>query len=767
VGSADHTFYGLESDGSLRWKLETGEIIDSAAVLLRAGISGPGETLIVPSGDGYLYNVLAADGSVLWKFDARVSPRASYNNWWEGNVAVGVDGGLYAGNTNFNYYAIDPTGVLRWTYPTESNAWSLAAFDDVGRVFWGSVDTFVHAVDTSGAGLWKKRTLGFVSASAAVGSDGTVYIGSFDSNLYALDPTDGKAKWSYKTADHIYSSVALGETGGRTSVVYLTSTDGRAIALDTAGRVLWEYDTGDPIRSSPVLGREPGSEGMVLYFGSGNGKLYALDARTGQRRWSFDTTPSDDELRDRNDLNGSPALGAKGIYIGGEHGNLWYVPYDYCLRAVEDARCAAGGAGELPDRASGFFWVTPGGSTILDKREPLIDVPVSSLLTLRLLEREGGKTLDVGVCNRPVGCSDSGLIVHADPPFPFRVEKSADGHYLHLIPEGFLLPDTEYRISVSADIHNPGASVGNLTLGGSRRRRVEDTLTFRTTAPASGAFPLTIRPNSADAIEWTRLAAPMPPMLPSLNQIGFDYLDWIIAPVHAAEDGRLVLWAVGAKRDAADVLRADPESPFALPLSGRTAGSAFSVANRDFTMPITGIPIPFNLLELRGDLTPAGRVRPGATAFADADVLSIPTFGPYLALGGLANDWFKKLVVAGTYTTRRYDGPANHRPPGLSISEIELLAPTNDRAGRVTARFANAEGAAYISEEHRPAIVLIDRASHEAVSLDYAANLAPTTDAAGNLTGVSLNIPPGTELPTQLDAVLVFDAFPLESRRLR
>jgi hypothetical protein len=33
VGSADRTFYALHPDGTLRWKLLTGEIIDSAALL--------------------------------------------------------------------------------------------------------------------------------------------------------------------------------------------------------------------------------------------------------------------------------------------------------------------------------------------------------------------------------------------------------------------------------------------------------------------------------------------------------------------------------------------------------------------------------------------------------------------------------------------------------------------------------------------------------------------------------------------------------------
>ena len=66
-------------------------------------------------------------------------------------------------------------------------------------------------------------------------------------------------------------------------------------------------------------------------MGSANGNLYALDAGTGRRRWSFDTTPRDPVLKDRNDLNSSPALGRRGVYIGGEHGRIVFVPYDWCL----------------------------------------------------------------------------------------------------------------------------------------------------------------------------------------------------------------------------------------------------------------------------------------------------------------------------------------------------------------------------------------------------------------------------------------------------
>ena len=61
------------------------------------------------------------------------------------------------------------------------------------------------------------------------------------------------------------------------------------------------------------MGRGPGSD--IVYFGAGNGLLYALNASDGTPRWSYDTTPADPELGDRNDVNGSPALGQTGIVI--------------------------------------------------------------------------------------------------------------------------------------------------------------------------------------------------------------------------------------------------------------------------------------------------------------------------------------------------------------------------------------------------------------------------------------------------------------------
>lgn len=764
-GSADNFFYVLNTHGELVWRFETGEIIDSAAALIQYEVASKGIAVVVPSGDGFLYCLDTENGDLLWKFDASIYPRSSYNDWFEGNVAIGYDGTIYAGNTNFNYYALYPDGQLKWVYRTGANNWSQAALADDGTLFLGSNDTKIRAIRPDGNEKWTRRTLGFISASAAVGSDGTVYIGSFDSYLYALDPERGRIKWKFKTGDHIYASPALGaDSAGNTIALYFGSTDGVLYALDTKGALLWRYDTGAPIRSSAVIGRAPkGEKGTIVYFGCGNGRLYALNSEDGSRRWHFDTTPSDPELVDRNDLNGSPALGSTGIYIGGEHGQLWYVPYDYPLH-VSDSRCSTDPGEDLSADLTGLFYVTPGGGLIVDE---MPNLPPTTTISLRLVVREGGNTLNARLCRAPFGCSDQDLSISTEPEFPIRWELSADGRFLHLIPIGFLDSNVEYRIHISGNYYTEGFHLGNLTLGGRKTGRFDTDFTFKTN-PSTSVFPLQISDRKSTVLEWTRLSVPIPPMLTSLNQIGFDYLDWLMGPIMIGKPndqgiGRCILWAIGGKRDPRGRLIPDPDSNFILPLSGYYRGDSFILENRNFEMSITGIPIPFNLFQIRGQLDADLQVGSEASAFAETKVLGIPTFGPLLVLAGLANNGWRKLLAFGTYLTRRCPGRyASTRPKGISLTSFEYQIPTRNQAGWVIAKFTLEPDVSYPLTEHRPAIIMFDPERIEALSLNYNQNLEVEPDPRGNLSIVKLTIPKGTNLPPSLTAVVTIDVFPLE-----
>lgn len=760
-GSADHYFYALNPEGTLNWKYETGEIIDSAGALTPGAIT-------FTSGDGHMYHFKTGEMPMsqrpVWVYEAELRPDVSYNRWFEGNVAVGFDGTYYSGNTNFLYYAINPDGTLKWTYPTTSNNWSMAALGDDGSIYWGSLDTYIRSVAPDGNEIWRKRTLGFVAASAAIGSDGTVYIGSFDSNLYALDPQTGAVKWKFPTSDHIYASAALQtDAQGNTTAILFGSADGSFYAVDPQGKLLWKYDTGDPIRSSSALGMGPDGNSQIVYFGDGNGKLYALNAADGSVRWAFDTTSSETELADRNDLNGSVALGKTGIYVGGEHGQLWYLPYDYCLHN-QDARCSEDSA--LPQDFTGLYYVSPGGNTS-ESFPPTL--PSSAMLTLRLTVRKDGETIGARLCDAPVGCPADALTISLEPSVPLSVSHSADGRYIYVRPQEFLQPGQTYKVKASGKYYTGGFRLSNMTLGGSEAGTFTDEFSFQ--VEHAPDLPLSLDAEKSTAFEWTRLAAPIPPMLPSLNQIGFDYIEWIVAPVLVTppdekEQGKFVLWAIGARRAEDGSLVPDPQSDFTLPLNGRYQGADFIAIDQKFPMPITGINIPFNLFELRGRFNNDGRTTYPA-AYASTDTLSIPTFGPYLVIAGLANNWYKEMLVSGTYITRPYDGTANHAPDGIRVSDLAFSSPTKDADGSVTAILTLDPGTDYPAAEHRAGLLLVDASTREAIYMDYKAALSTKTDTDGNVQSVTLSLPKGMVLPEKLDAYVILDVFPIFQKALR
>src|SRR5262249_2158979 len=145
--------------------------------------------------------------------------------------------------------------------------------------------------------------------------------GSFDGFVRCYDADTGAVRWTFGTRDHIYASPAETADG----LVVQPSADGSVYALDERdGRLVWQFDTRDAIRSSPAID----GDGHV-YFGSGEGKLFVLNA-DGTLRWSLQLIDGT-----RDDLNASPALGTDAIVIAGESGEVFSVPYDYCLGATD------------------------------------------------------------------------------------------------------------------------------------------------------------------------------------------------------------------------------------------------------------------------------------------------------------------------------------------------------------------------------------------------------------------------------------------------
>lgn len=110
--------------------------------------------------------------------------------------------------------------------------------------------------------------------SAPAVADGTVYFAS-GSRIYAVDENSGARKWIYPAdaplPTTIHSSPAVAD-----GMLYVGGDDGKLIALDAkTGKDVWKFDTRSGIGTPPTI-----AEGVV-YFGSVDGKIWAIDAKSG------------------------------------------------------------------------------------------------------------------------------------------------------------------------------------------------------------------------------------------------------------------------------------------------------------------------------------------------------------------------------------------------------------------------------------------------------------------------------------------------------
>jgi outer membrane protein assembly factor BamB len=651
IGSADSWFYAFSAEGRLVWRYKTEEIIDSAAVLTDAGGV---RQITIPSGDGRLHHLkLPEPGEetapeLIWRFDAKVYPHPAGKgyNWFEGNVVVGPDGKYYAGNTNWNFYAVHPDGALAWTFAANNMNWSAAAFDEAGYLYVTSLDGEFRKLDPkTGQLLWSRSSLGFNAGSLALAQD--LVIGtSFDRKVYALDKRSGKIRWTFSTRDHIYGSPAIVEDDSDLRI-YVTSTDGFLYALNRDGQLRWAYDSGDVIRSSPVVNRA--SDGRdVIYFGGGDGLLRAVN-EDGNLRWAFDTNAPDPYLLDRNDLNASPVLTSKGVVIGGEHGQVWFVPYDYPLLHPENPRSIRKEA-ETVDGIHARM-ITPGSRLL-----PLgvtSEVSPATVLTVRIENRKQGIRQPGGV-NAWWGKTK----VRIEPSVPFTWEPSAQADTLYIRPQDFWEPGTRYRIFIDGEWMWDGVKVGALEFGASQWQAFQSALDFQVT-PIEGPLPWATAESRPDAVEIRRLSVNQPSIMPSLNQIGFDSYDFLVSLIEktspdAKGEGRLLAWIRSAKKEADGTIKTLENAEFRFPIAGRYKGDAFVLKGENIPLNLGGIQVKLKQIEFRGQFTASGAISPLTSFYAEP---SASVFG--CVSGGALLPCSSELMERG-----KSEGSHDRRPRG-------------------------------------------------------------------------------------------------------
>ncbi len=191
-------------------------------------------------------------------------------------------------------------------------------------IFMFNTSVFAQELETA----WKFETSSRILASP-VETDGTIYIGDTEGVFYAVDASSGKEMWKLETKGNIQAKALVVEGN-----VFFESANVFYLVKGSNGKELWKFDTGmephsftyqekkynykiDPFddkRSVATL-----VDGTI-YIGSGNGKLYGLDAKTGKIELSLNSD-------ENSPIRSSPLVNNGLLFFGDWNG----VVYSYDL----------------------------------------------------------------------------------------------------------------------------------------------------------------------------------------------------------------------------------------------------------------------------------------------------------------------------------------------------------------------------------------------------------------------------------------------------
>ena len=220
-------------------------------------------------------------------------------------------------HTGYTTEDISLTALSRiWTFETGNVVISSPAVAN-GKVFVGSDNHKIYALNEStGELIWSHLSANKIISSPAVAAS-KVFVGSYSGLLYAFNENDGTNAWGGwipNLGGWIFSSpvVAYGMVFVGTSV---DDVDGKLYAVDEdTGAIKWDITfAGTPIYSSPAV-----ADGM-LFFGCDNypsptGKIYCLDAYTGEETWSYETGGG---------VVSSPTVVDGKVFVGSNDGSIY------------------------------------------------------------------------------------------------------------------------------------------------------------------------------------------------------------------------------------------------------------------------------------------------------------------------------------------------------------------------------------------------------------------------------------------------------------
>jgi outer membrane protein assembly factor BamB len=261
-GSGDGHLYAVDAaTGSLRWRFRTGDVVH-ASPAFADGIVYAG------SWDGRFYALDARSGEQRWMFQAGVDQLLHNQQGFQSSPAV-VNGVVYTGCRDGHVYALDArTGQERWRVDTAASWVNATPAVSEGRVYFGTSDSSLYRVvdAASGRPLQQHDVLAYMFASPTVAGD-VVLLGMLNGVLQARDKAGGSLLWEFQTEASRANRgwVLTAERRFNAPMLFVSSWhEATDVAQDRQASV-------GSFFSTPLVA------GGEVYIGSADGNLYAIE----------------------------------------------------------------------------------------------------------------------------------------------------------------------------------------------------------------------------------------------------------------------------------------------------------------------------------------------------------------------------------------------------------------------------------------------------------------------------------------------------------
>lgn len=236
---------------------------------------------------------------------------------------------------------------------------------------------------TDGSVVWKKE-LGSEVLAPPVSAEGHVLVQTIDGRLVSLSSSTGKQRWVYQRREP-----ALSLRGTSTPMVFrdiVVSGFGGGLLVAVRlkdGRLIWERPVSIPSGRNQVqrlsdVDTSPMIAGVRLFAASYQGKLIALDMRTGRKSWSKNVSSYQSMSADNRNIYLTDEFGVVRAYDQSSGTNIW--KQDKLRGRRVSAPVVAGSYVVVGDLDGYTHWLDSSNGSFVGRYRPASDPVVSQPL---------------------------------------------------------------------------------------------------------------------------------------------------------------------------------------------------------------------------------------------------------------------------------------------------------------------------------------------------------------------------------------------------